>query len=683
MQSSKDIVANLCDALASNDDSSTARAGDSFRSLIRTQLSVRNAKSPSVVASVYNDVLKRPEIWRDLPRFEEAGEEFRPDTVIKPGFSLVTCCMNRNDHLLRTLPTWLVHQEIDEIVIVDWSSEIPVAISLDEAGIRDPRVRILRVEDEGSWILSHAYNVGFRATTKDKIVKVDSDIILNAEFFNRNSMGVGKLTAGNWRQAESGQSHVNGFFVVGREDLMAVNGFNERIVTYGWDDDDLYDRLTDSGVERVDVDPDTIRHIDHSDTRRIDRPKSKPVTGWDEVQAFPQFWISLNRETALSSAPWDSSSPMAGFRVLGDSGGVIRVRRTYPFGVDTNLIGTRLERAEAAVSAIQHVFDGVKITADREAVDYALMTRSLKDAIVVLGSGPLQSVEKNDKVSVPIGHSHHKPKLIVDAQHGLGNRLRAIASGAAFAQVHDRDLVVRWVPDEHCDCSFTSLFDFDGALEDTSDNNPENALEVDLMSKAFREAFDSTSLVHDPRDIVIQSAYRFTFGAPYDELEKDFLRGLKPSADVQEMIDSVRSPNDIAVHVRMNGGAATDPHGDVPGDWSKSEDEIARRARSRSHYGFFFKRIDELLESTPNATIFLASDNSESYGAFETKYQERVTSLPRAVYDRSEMQLKYALADVILLSRAPLLLGSNWSSFTEIAHSMSQNQKLEMSGQHF
>ncbi|WP_421598103.1 galactosyltransferase-related protein [Ruegeria sp. MALMAid1280] len=618
-----------------------------------------------------------------MPKFQEAGEEFKPDAAIEAGFSLVTCCMNRNDHLVQTLPTWQVHQEIDEIVIVDWSSEIPVAITLDKAGIRDPRIRILRVEDEGSWILSHAYNVGFRATTKDKIVKVDSDIILDAEFFNRNAMGVGKLTAGNWRQAEAGQSHVNGFFVTGREDLMNVNGFNERIVTYGWDDDDLYDRLTSSGVERVDVDPDTIRHIDHSDIRRIDRPKSKPVTGWDEVQAFPQFWISLNRQASSSSAPWDSSCPMTGFRLLDGSDGVTRLRRSHAFGVDTNLIGTRLERAEAAIGAIQDVFEGVKITASREAVDYALMTRSLKDAVAAVGSGPLQSIEKDNEVTAPIGHSQRKPKLIVDAQHGLGNRLRAIASGAAFAKVHDRDLIVRWVADEHCDCSFASLFDFDGAVEDTGDSNPENVLEVDLMSKAFREAFDSTSLVHANRDIVIQSAYRFTFGAPYDELERDFLRGLNPSADVQDLIDSVRSPNDIAVHVRMNGGAATDPHGDVPGDWSKSEDEIARRARSRSHYGFFFKRIDELLESSAKATIFLASDNSESYGAFTAKYQDRVTSLPRAVYDRSETQLKYALADVILLSRAPLLLGSNWSSFTEIAHSMSQNQKLEMSGQHF
>ncbi|WP_157769992.1 galactosyltransferase-related protein [Ruegeria profundi] len=507
--------------------------------------------------------------------------------------------------------------------------------------------------------------------------------MLDAGFFQLNPTDTARLTAGNWRQAKSGQSHVNGFFVVGRDALLAVNGFNERIVTYGWDDDDLYERLTKAGVQRKDVDPDTIRHIDHSDLRRIEHPKCKPLTGWDEIQTFPQFWIALNRQYASSCAPWDASCPMTAFRVLGDSPRELRLRRSHPYGIDTNLIGTRIERAIAAVSAIEDAFSGVAVTVSPDVVDYALMTRSLKDAVAAISNQSLQPVEETSEVTAPIGHRIDRPRLILDAQHGLGNRLRAIASAYAFAQVQDRELIIQWVRDEHCDCSFDSLFDFDGTVEDSRKSTAEDTVEVDLMNKAFRDAFDPNSLVRTNRDVVIRSAYRFTFGKPYDPIERKFLRTLKPSADVQTLIDSVRSPNDIAVHVRMNGGASTDPHGDVPGEWSRSEDEISRRARSRSHYGYFFKRLDELLEEESTQTIFLASDNSESYGAFNAKYGDRVTSLPRTVYDRSEMQLKFALADVILLSRAPVLLGSNWSSFTEIAHSMSENQRLEISGQHF
>lgn len=683
MQTSKEIVASFSDALASDNDSLAAREGETFRSLFRSQLSSRNAKSSAAISSLYNEVRNRPETWGNLPKYEDAGDEYKPDNSIAAGFSVVTCCMNRNDHLAQSLPTWLVHPEVDEVIIVDWSSRIPVSITLDQAGMQDARIRILRVEDEGTWILSHAYNLGFRAASRDKIIKVDSDIMLDAGFFQLNPTDTSRLTAGNWRQAKSGQSHVNGFFVVGRDALLAVNGFNERIVTYGWDDDDLYERLTKAGVQRKDVDPDTIRHIDHSDLRRIEHPKCKPLTGWDEIQTFPQFWIALNRQYASSCAPWDASCPMTAFRVLGDSRRELRLRRSHPYGIDTNLIGTRIERAIAAVSAIEDAFSGVAVTVSPDVVDYALMTRSLKDAVAAISNQSLQPVEETSEVTAPLGHRIDRPRLILDAQHGLGNRLRAIASAYAFAQVQDRELIIQWVRDEHCDCSFDSLFDFDGTVEDSRKSTAEDTVEVDLMNKAFRDAFDPNSLVRTNRDVVIRSAYRFTFGKPYDPIEREFLRTLKPSADVQTLIDSVRSPNDIAVHVRMNGGASTDPHGDVPGDWSRSEDEISRRARSRSHYGYFFKRLDELLEEESTLTIFLASDNSESYGAFNAKYGDRVTSLPRTVYDRSEMQLKFALADVILLSRAPVLLGSNWSSFTEIAHSMSENQRLEISGQHF
>ncbi len=627
--------------------------------------------------------MNHPELWNKLPKFEMSAKEFQPEGNVQFGISLVSCCMNRNDHLVQAIPSWLAHQEINELIIVDWSSEVPVEISLSEAGIFDPRIRILRVEDEGAWVLSHAYNLGFRAATNDTIVKVDSDVILDGSFFRQNPVGEGQFIAGNWRLAKEGQSHVNGFFVVGRKELLGVNGFNERIVTYGWDDDDLYERLTKAGVQRVDVDPDTIRHIDHTDIRRVDRFKGKPVCGWDEVQALPQFWIHLNRILESSSAPWDSTYPMASFLLLGESDDILRLRRSSPFGVDTSLIGTRKERTEAAFAAIHQVFDGVVITSTSEALDYALLTRPLKDAIVVTGQISLHPEEEDGEVSVPLGHNTRKPKLIIDAQHGLGNRLRAITSAYGFSTVHDRELVIRWIRDDHCDCSFESLFDFDGEVESDNSTDPENALTVDLMNKAFRDSFTPDTLARTNRNVVIQSAYKFTGGQPYHKIEREFLHTLKPSADVQEMIDSVRSPNDVAAHIRMNGGAATDPHGDVAGDWSKIEDEIARRARSRSHYGYFFKRLEELFGDTENSTIFLASDNSETYEAFASKYGDRVSFLSRSVFDRSETQLKYALADMILLSRAPVLLGSNWSSFTEVAHSMSKNQRLEMSGTHF
>ena len=47
------------------------------------------------------------------------------------GISIVTACMNREDFLVQALPSWLQIEEVNEVVIVDWSSKKPVIESLD------------------------------------------------------------------------------------------------------------------------------------------------------------------------------------------------------------------------------------------------------------------------------------------------------------------------------------------------------------------------------------------------------------------------------------------------------------------------------------------------------------------------------------------------------------------------
>src|SRR5690606_4852705 len=142
---------------------------------------------------------------------------------------------NRTDNLLKALPSWLMHREISEIVIVDWSSAVPVKGSLEKAGINDPRVKLVRVEEEPRWILSYAFNVGFRASKFDKILKVDADIVIAENFFEHNPLASCEFIAGNWRNVGKSQAFVNGFFFAHRRALAQVGGFNEFITTYGWD----------------------------------------------------------------------------------------------------------------------------------------------------------------------------------------------------------------------------------------------------------------------------------------------------------------------------------------------------------------------------------------------------------------------------------------------------------------
>ena len=70
--------------------------------------------------------------------------------VEKPreGVSVVNCCRNRTENILKALPTWLAHKEIQEVIIIDWTSDNPVGDSLKQHGFKDNRIKVVRVENE-------------------------------------------------------------------------------------------------------------------------------------------------------------------------------------------------------------------------------------------------------------------------------------------------------------------------------------------------------------------------------------------------------------------------------------------------------------------------------------------------------------------------------------------------------
>lgn len=251
----------------------------------------------------------------ELPTLDAAGV---------PGLSVVTCCMNRNANLMRALPSWLVHDAVSEVIVVDWSSDVPVDSSLAAAGIDDPRVKIVRVEGEPRWILSHAFNVGFRAASCAFLLKADADIVLAPGFFAENPVLDDGFVAGNWRRAETGQAYVNGFFLASRKVIAAVGGFNEFIRTYGWDDDELYARLVHHGFRRMDIAPGSVTHLDHDDTARLGLPAPGTAQSLaDTLMASPIYHIRKNRYIATVMPEWTAKSPPIPFRI--EAGGPDRL----------------------------------------------------------------------------------------------------------------------------------------------------------------------------------------------------------------------------------------------------------------------------------------------------------------------------------------------------------------------
>ena len=119
-------------------------------------------------------------------------------------------------------------------------------------------------------------------------------------------------------------------------------------------------------------------------------------------------------------------------------------------------------------------------------------------------------------------------------------------------------------------------------------------------------------------------------------------------------------------------------------NWTAEDHAKIDEWRGKSHFRHFLNRIDALIAAGRAERIFLAADMPATYDEFRFHYGDRLAHLPRSLYDRSAEQLHYALADAILLSRSPLLLGSTWSSFSELAMRLAPvPMVIEMSGRDF
>ena len=86
-----------------------------------------------------------------------------------------------------------------------------------------------------------------------------------------------------------------------------MNGYNEKITTYGWDDADLYGRLEAKGLKRKLLPLDKLAHQPHSDETRI---QAQPDVSDRKRE------IKKNRKMCARQAPWGAQNNMTPFEVL-------------------------------------------------------------------------------------------------------------------------------------------------------------------------------------------------------------------------------------------------------------------------------------------------------------------------------------------------------------------------------
>ena len=321
------------------------------------------------------------------------------------------------------------------------------------------------------------------------------------------------------------------------------------------------------------------------------------------------------------------------------------------------------------------------------------------------------------------------PWVIVDVQNGMANRLRSLASAMGVAEGLRRPLMLVWVPDQHCDCSFRNLFappymyPFVLSEERPSDEtllslNGSTLQLYDYMQAVGRGTHFARSKIsrppaEDKRHLYLKTAFMMTFDGPINygtwSYGQYHLQQLQPVPAVAARLVAER--NHVGVHVRSvfgDGARGTERLTEEQAIASASKEyggsiaDAILKWRNASRWPNFLPRLQELLLETPSGQsqdsrsmhrFYLSADSGEAYDGLMKSFPGQILRTPRTCTDSTRCDargcpdVQLALADLLNLARTSLVLGSGWSSFSEVAVQLGGTYRsplnLELAGSDF
>lgn len=375
--------------------------------------------------------------------------------------SVIASCKDRTGFLQAALPTWLsALSSYDEIVLVDWGTStvnhVPLMAVVE--ALPDPRISLITLRKSSSWMLSRAYNLALSHARGEWILKVDCDTMLAPNLLHFHTLppaprspsttltlqsliphiasNLSDPTRYYYRYSRDDAQHENdqylsGVTLVHSDDLRAVYGYDERIVTYGWEDTDLYKRLERSVAENgraLTPKPfveQTVEHVKHSHKFRL--ADQRLVSG-------PALQIEINRLALLSLASWTSET---------------QERCTYSYQIASNDARYVFATTESTIRANINQLS----TSMREEVMAEARTRLLHneygiplDVLSEISRSRAELVRELDRLVREGSWAPGAGAIFAEVSGTAAQRLLGVASAVALASEYRRPLFLAWRP---------------------------------------------------------------------------------------------------------------------------------------------------------------------------------------------------------------------------------------------
>ncbi|GJQ13555.1 hypothetical protein GpartN1_g5346.t1 [Galdieria partita] len=299
-------------------------------------------------------------------------------------------------------------------------------------------------------------------------------------------------------------------------------------------------------------------------------------------------------------------------------------------------------------------------------------------------------------------NSNQCPQLfVIHVQHGLGNRLRVLASALAYVQLIPYLPILIWETDHHMGAKWEDLFedlpnvvisDLEDAFEKVLKNPSGNYYVIDYMKMTTQQRYplplDYAILQH----IYWKSSCVLRVVGSQPHLNRRFHHFLKsqfskliPTQPLKQAIleNCPREPF-VAFHIRRRLlHEETFVTNDPQSEYGYISARLIDKYRSMNRVINFCSIAARLLSLYPFIAMYIAADSQLSYMRWFQCLQNKVAVDSRRIFplsvsnceNRSRLCIQKALVDLYCLSRAEVLFGSFWSSFTEVAHYLNSNDQ--------
>ena len=247
--------------------------------------------------------------------------------------------------------------------------------------------------------------------------------------------------------------------------------------------------------------------------------------------------------------------------------------------------------------------------------------------------------------------------LIIQPIGGLCNRMRSINSAYHLASMRGERLTVIWFSNQELGCSFDSIFQ----------PNPAIRL-INITSKLdIRKIFYQLTSQYIRNDEIRENKTGYTLKEHFrTSLKKrcyiateehfypaDSYELFKPLPQLQQKIDGIVSgfsSHTVGIHIRRTDN--------LPSIHNSSSDD-------------FVSAMQEELNHNPDTCFYLATDDATEEAHLRTLFPDRILANTNKDLSRDSLRgMQDALIDLYCLAATNKIIGSFFSSFTDIAADM-------------